>query len=207
MKNFCAACLVVLGANTATAQETGEYSVALGVSTLGGNIEAAYQIDPTYRVRGALIGGIDETYEETDDDVEFEGSLEVGGLAVIGDFYPMQGGWRVSGGLFFSNTELTASGTAEIDGLGTESVETKATFENAVSPMITTGYDLRFGDGWSFNSEAGLIFTGGIDLEFTATDPLVQDEVDADTDLQEAQEDAADVNIYPYLSLTVSYQF
>ncbi len=207
MKNFYAACLVVLGASAATAQDTGDISVALGVSSLGGNIEAAYQIDPSYRVRGALIGGVDYSYEESDDDADFEGSIELGGLALIGDFYPLQNGWRVSGGLFFSNTELSATGTADIEGLGEEAVETTASFANDISPMITTGYDLRFGDGWSFNSEVGLIFTGGIDIDYTATDPLVQDQVDDDPDLQEAQDDAEDISIFPYISLTMSYQF
>lgn len=207
MKNFCAACMVVLGTSAATAQEAGDMSVALGVSTLGANLEAAYQIDPSYRIRGAFIGGIDASYSESDADAEFEGDIQLGGLALIGDFYPLQNGWRVSGGLFFSNSELNATGTADIDGVGTEAVTTTAAFKSDVAPMITTGYDLGFGDGWSFNTEAGLILTGGIDLDFTADNPLVQDEVDDDPDVQQAKADAEDISIYPYVSLSLSYRF
>ncbi|WP_341367324.1 hypothetical protein [Yoonia sp. BS5-3] len=208
MKNFCLACVAAICANAATAQEAGDVSVALGVSTLGANIEAAYQIDPTYRVRGALIGGIDFDYEESDDEADFEGSIELGGLALIGDFYPLQNGWRVSGGLLFSNSELSATGTADIEGLGEEDVTISAAFVNDIAPMITTGYDANFGDsGWAFNTEAGLIFTGGIDLSFDADNAAVQDQVDDDPDVQEAQSDAEDITLYPYVSLSVSYRF
>lgn len=207
MKNLCAACLVAFTASAASAQDAGDVSVAVGVSTLGANLEAAYQIDPSYRLRGALIGGIDFSYEESDADGEFEGDIQLGGLALIGDFYPLQNGWRVSGGLFFSHSELNATGTAEIDGVGPQAVTTTAAFASDVAPMITTGYDLGFGDGWSFNTEAGLIFTGGIDLDFTADDSLIQDQVDADPDVQQAKADAEDISVYPYVSLSLSYRF
>lgn len=208
MKTLCAVCAIALSASVATAQEAGDTSVALGLSTFGANIEAAYQIDPTYRVRGALMGGLSFDYEESDADGEFDGSFDLGGLAVLGDFYPVQNGWRVSGGLFFSNTELSATGTADIDGVvGAQSVTTSAKFANDIAPMITTGYDASFGDGWSFNSEIGVIFTGGIDLDVQADNALVQGQVDDDADVQEAKADAEDIIALPYLSLTVGYSF
>ena len=199
--------MAILVAGTANGQEAGDISAGVGISSLGANLEAAYQIDPTYRVRGAFIGGIDVSYEESDADGEFEGNFQLGGLALIGDFYPLQNGWRVSGGLFFSSSELSATGTADIDGLGDQDVELTAEFSSAIAPMVTTGYDLRFGDGWSFNSEIGLIFTGGIDLEVTADDPLVQGQVDDDADLQDAIDDAADISLYPYIGFGLSYTF
>lgn len=207
MKNLYAACVVALAASTATAQEAGDVSVALGFSTLGANLEAAYRVDPSFRVRGALIGGIDVSYEESDVDAEFDGDVELGGFALLGDYYPTHGGWRLSGGVFFSNSELSATGTADIDGVGVEAVTTTAVFKNDISAMITTGYDVAMGGGWSFNSEIGLILTGGIDIDFTADNPAVQDEVDNDPDLQETKEDFEDITIYPYIGLSVSYSF
>lgn len=207
MNRFLGATIAILAATTAAAQDAGELSVAAGVSTLGANLEAAFQPDPSYRIRGGLIGGIDVSYEESDADSELAGDAELGGLMLLGDYYPLQNGWRLSGGLFFSNTELSATGTTDVEGLGTEAVSISAAFTNEVSPMITTGYDLAFGDGWSFNSEAGIIFTGGIDLEFVADNELVQDDVDNDPDVQEAIADAGDINIFPYIGLSLSYRF
>lgn len=208
MKNLCAVCALALSASAATAQDAGDTSVALGLSTFGANIEAAYRIDPSYRVRGALMGGLNLDYEESDADGDFEGSFDLGGMAVLGDFYPMQNGWRVSGGVFFSNTELSATGTTSIDGvIGDQSVTTTAKFSSEIAPMLTTGYDLTFGDGWSFNSEIGVIFNGGIDLDVVADNAAVQDQVDNDADVQEAKDDAKDISVLPYLSLTFGYSF
>ena len=207
MKSLYAACVIGFAASAANAQESGDVSVALGFSTLGANLEAAYRIDPSFRVRGALIGGVDVSYEESDEDADFEGDAELGGFALLGDYYPTHGGWRLSGGVFFSNSELNATGTADIDGLGVEAVTTTAAFKNDISAMITTGYDVTMGGGWSFNSEIGLILTGGIDVDFIADNPLVQDQVDADADLQETKDDFEDITIYPYIGLSVSYSF
>lgn len=206
MKSFFPACMAILVAGIANAQEAGDISAAVGISSLGANLEAAYQIDPTYRVRGAFIGGIDVSYEESDADGEFEGNFQLGGLALLGDFYPLQSGWRISGGLFFSNSELSATGTTDVDGVDIDA-ETTAEFSSAIAPMVTTGYDLRFGDGWSFNSEIGLIFTGGIDLAVTADDPTLQSEIDDDADVQDAIDDAADISLYPYIGFGLSYTF
>lgn len=184
------------------AQETGDVTIGAGLSTFGANLEAAYQIDPQWRARGALMGGISADYEETDNGDTVEGDFDLGAFAVLADYYPLQNGWRVSGGLLLSNTELSASGTA-----AGEAATVSGEFANPASPMITTGYDLRFGQGWSFNSEIGVVFNGGIDLEFTADNPLNQAVIDADADVQDAISDASDIVALPYLSLGFSYRF
>lgn len=208
MKIFFAALVATAIGAGAAAQDSGDLSVGLGVSTFGANLEAAYHIAPQYRVRGALMGGIALDFDETDDDgLTASGDLDLGGLALLVDYYPTQGAWRLSGGLFFSNTELTASGEVDLESGSTESVTLDAEFSNEVSPMITAGYEYGFGNGWSFNSEIGLVFTGGIDLKITATDPTAQDEINNDPDVQSAISDASDIFAYPYLSLGVSYRF
>ena len=184
-----------------------EMSIAFGTSSLGLNIEAAYRLNPTYRVRGVFMGGIDVDYDESDEDGDFSGNLTLGGLAVMGDFYPLQSSWRVSGGLLLSNSELSATGTADVEGTGNVDATIEASFANDIAPMITTGFDTQLAPGWSLNTETGLIFTGGIDLEYTANDPTLQDELDNDPDLQDAKDDLSDISIFPYVSVTVSYTF
>lgn len=198
---LAATALTTIGA-MATAQEAGDVTVGGGLSTFGLNLEGAYQIDPQWRARGVLMGGLGLDFEETEDGDTVEGDFSLGGLAALADYYPMQNGWRISGGLFLSNTELDASG--QVDG---DNADVTAEFSNAVAPMITTGYDWRFGDGWAFTSEIGVIFTGGIDIEYTAENPNDQADIDADPDVQDAISDAEDVNALPYLALGVSYTF
>ncbi len=206
MKNFLAIATLALCANAASAQDVGDISAGIGFSSLGGNVEAAYRIDPSFGVRGVFIGGIDESYEETDEDETFEGSIELGGLAVLADYYPNQGDWRISGGLMFSQNEISATGSVDV-GLTTEDATISVKFENEIAPMISTGYEWGFADGWTLTPEAGLILTGGLALDYTASDPSAQDEIDNDPDVQEAKSDAEDIVVLPYLAFTVSYQF
>ena len=217
MNRIFAGCAALLISSTAIhAQETGDMSVGLGVSTFGGNLEASYTINEQFRVRGALMGGF--SYEETESDpgeAAFEIDANLGGLAILADYYPTQSGWRVSGGLLFSNTEFSAyaeaSGSEPIDIDGTEytsgSVTTKAEFSNKVSPMLTTGYDLHFADNWTFSSEIGAVLIGGVDLSATAGGGIDQSEIDDSEDYQEARDDAGDLKVYPYLSLGLAYRF
>jgi hypothetical protein len=73
--------------------------------------------------------------------------------------------------------------------------------------MLTTGYDLAFGRGWSFNSEIGVIFNGGIDLDVTAVDSSIQQTVDDDPDVQDAKSDADDITVLPYIGVSLGYRF
>lgn len=184
-----------------------EVIVGVGLSTLGANLEAAYRINPTYQVRGVVMGGVDVDYDETDEDGDFNGNVTLGGVALLGDFYPLQTGWRISGGVLFSSSELSATGTTDVEGATGVEAEIAARFASDVAPMITTGYDVGLAEGWSLSTEAGLIFTGGIDVTYTADDPALQDELDNDPDLQDAADEASDLSVYPYASVTVSFRF
>jgi hypothetical protein len=200
-KTLIAATALTATGAMATA-ETGDVTVGAGLSTFGLTLEGAYQIDPQWRARGALMGGFSANYDETSDGDTAEGDFNLGGLAVLADYYPMQNGWRLSGGLFISNTELSATGTS-----AGEEAEVSAEFVNALSPMITTGYDWNFAEGWALTAELGAIFTGGIDLEVTATGAGSQDTIDADQDVQDSINDAKDVVALPYIAFGVSYTY
>ncbi len=211
MKSFLFAATLACFATSSHAQEAGDATVALGLSTFGANLEAGYYTNPQWRVRGALMGGY--SYSETDEDglETTEVDVQLGAVALLADYYPVASGWRVSAGLLFSNSDIDALVTGDVEVNDVvypgETLEISAEFENEIAPMITTGYDLAFGDGWSFNSELGLVMIGGIDLTATASNATIQDDIDNDADYQDAQDDAADLSILPYVGLNVSYQF
>ncbi len=207
MQKLLTSAALILMANAATARDAGNTSVALGVSTLGTHIEAAYQINPTYRLRSSYYGGTSVDYEYDDNSAQFEGDAAFEGLSLIGDFYPTNSGWRISAGVYWSQSEFEGEGIVTLSGMGSAPGTATADFNNDVSAMVTTGYDWAVADGWRVSSEIGVIFTGGIDVTFTADDPTFQPAVDAHPDLQEIKEDAADMTLYPYLGLSVAYQF
>jgi hypothetical protein len=198
----------------ATAQDIGDTTVSFGASTFGANLEAAYQLDSQWRVRGALMGGINYDDTSFEDGNEYNIDASLGAFAVLADYYPTMSGWRVSGGLLVNRTSLDATTTAtgsgiEIDGetFDEGSVTLSGDFAKSVSPMVTTGYDYRLNNAWSISGEIGVVYTGGIDLDATGSTTELQNAIDNSQDFEDIRKDASDVTFYPYISVTVGYGF
>jgi hypothetical protein len=211
------AAALFLTAAAAQAQSVEGASAGFGVSTFGLYGSAAYEVMPKLRLRGVLTGIPDFEFEGDEDDfgtdITADGSL--GGIAALADYYPRNGGFRVSGGLFFADSTLNGSGTGfEADDGETYDdarIDASMRFENEVAPMLSIGYVSGGTRGWGFESELGLIGIGGI--EVTLDGRSGDDSVDAEfeQDLQDMEDDAnemgGDLVVYPWLSLGVSYRF
>lgn len=187
--------LALVLAAPAVAQEV---TIGGGISTLGGQLEASYRLQPNVALRGFVVGGFGGDYE-SDEDIDgdaynIKADASIGGAGLLADYYPMQSGWRVSGGLFFSSSAIDATFT------GPETFDASLKMEREVAPMLTTGYRWDVSDQWSLAGDVGAIFSGLV-ASSDSTDADVQSEV-ADIN--------AELNKYgaiPYLSLTASYRF
>ena len=202
-------------AATANAQDVGDTSVSLGLSTFGINLEGTYHILPEWRLRGAVMGGLNYSGTEVEDGTTFDVDAGLSALALMADYYPTNSGWRVSGGLVFNGSKIdstvTASSTDPIeiddDTFQTGSMEIDANFKKKMSPIVTTGYDYHFQNNWILSGEIGAIYTGGIDITATSDSATLQEAIDDSVDYRDARADAAELNFWPYLSVTVGYSF
>lgn len=211
---------VLLLATTAQAQPLTDNlagtNAGFGVSTFGLYGSVAYEVMPKLRLRGIVTGIPDFEFEFDEEDVGSDITADggFGGFAALADYHPYAGGFRVSGGLFVSNSELDGTGTGfESDGMRYEDarVEASARFTNEVAPMLALGYVGGGLRGWGFESEIGLIGVGGVDvtLDGTSGDPSVDREFEADLREMEAEanETGEMLVVYPWLSLGVTYRF
>ncbi|WP_432255349.1 hypothetical protein [Limimaricola sp. AA108-03] len=192
-------------------------STGFGVSSFGLYGSAAYEVMPRLRLRGVLTGIPDFEFEGDKDDfgTEITADGSFGGIAALADYHPYGGGFRISGGLFFSSSDLDGSGRGfeADDGMRYDDarVDASVRFANEVAPMLALGYTSGGAHGWGFESEIGLIGIGGVEvaLDGTSGDPSVDAEFEAD--LQQMEDDAnetgSDLVVYPWLSLGVSYRF
>ncbi|MDX8355038.1 hypothetical protein [Cognatiyoonia sp. IB215182] len=182
-------------ATTAFSQDAGDIAVGLGTTNFGLSLEGEYTINPQVRVRGLIMGGLTIEDEFEVEDATVDGEAEFGGFALIGDYYPLGNAWRISGGLFVSNTEIT--GLVEDEGLEYEGT---VEFANSVAPMVATGFSTSFAPGWAVSGDLGVIISS---LEVSSDDvnPLVQADVD------ELNDDLEDIPVYPFAGVTVSYVF
>jgi len=175
------------------AQEVGDTSVGIGSTNFGLALQGEYIAAPQVGVRGMLMGGfnIDDTFEV--DEGTIDGEASIGGAAVLADYYPLANPWRISGGLFFSNTEVTG----EVSDSGI-TYDGEITLANEIAPLITTGFNAAIAPGWTLSGDVGFIVSS---LEVSSDDAAAADEVD---DLNEQLED---IPVLPFVGFAVSYSF
>ena len=191
MAAMAAACL----GTVAQAQDIGEISVGVGVTNFGFSLQGEADVAPQVAVRGMIMGGfnIDDTFEV--DDAEVDGDAELGGVAILADYYPLSNPWRVSGGLFFSTTEISGEVT---DGLLTYDGEVALT--NEIAPMITTGFNTDIAPGWALSGDIGVIISS---LEVSSDD----DDADVQDEIDELNSDLEDLPVLPFIGFAVSYTY
>lgn len=186
---------LAIAAQTVSAQEVGDLSVGIGATSMGASLEVQYGATPNLAVRGMVMGGINLDDEFDVEDGTLDGKAELGGLAVVGDYYPFANPWRVSGGLFFSNFSLSGTYT---DTSG--SYEADIAFKEDVIPMITTGFDYEFTSGWSLTGDVGVLVSS-LEASSDSADPTVQ------ADIADLNADLEDVPVFPFVGLAVTYTY
>lgn len=209
---LCLSTLFVCLASAAIAQ-TGASSAGIGVSTLGFTVEGRHQVTDRFAVRGLWAGGLNRSEDQDIDGISYSVDAELGGIALLGDYSILGGGWHVSAGVFLSTTEVTATAddsSLEVGG-GTynASVEATAEFASSVAPMVTLGYAGDFGSNWRFGAELGLISTGGVDvtLQETTSGGNVIPTGDLNSELNDLEEELDDLNVLPFFGLSAAYHF
>jgi hypothetical protein len=130
--------------------------------------------------------------------------LSLQSLQVVGDWYPSDGGFRLSGGLVFNNNKVTIAGTGDVNGTS-RTVSAEVKMSDTVAPYIGLGYSTKPKDakGLGFNFDLGVMFQKP-KASLTAAGAS-----QADIDAQTAKmQDAADkLKNMPVLGLGLSYSF
>ncbi|KQI73461.1 hypothetical protein AN191_00735 [Loktanella sp. 5RATIMAR09] len=182
-------------ATGAVAQNFDGVSFGAGVTNFGLSLEGEYTVTPQVGVRGMVMGGFSFDDEFDVDDATIDGEVDLGGVAVLADYYPLGNAWRLSGGLFFSTSEVTGTVT---DGLVT--YDGQINFKNEVAPLISTGFSTEVASGWSVSGDIGVIVSS---LEVSSDD----DTGTVQADIAELNADLEDVPVLPFIGVAVSYSY
>lgn len=219
-----------LSAGTATA---GNLGIAGKISSLGYGLEADYVLSDRFSVRGQFNQlDYDDTFKE--DDINYDGTLDLSTFGVLLDWHVFGGGFRVTAGGFSVDNELrgvsSGVGTYEI-GDATYTVDANDNLE--VNALITLGDGFKpyLGLGWGHSPantgglllsfDVGLLLQGSPDVELDAsgtatdegtgltvdfaTDPTVQEELRKEE--ASLEDDVKDFDIYPVISFGVGWRF
>ena len=87
--------------------------------------------------------------------------LGLSSVQLVGDWYPTDSGFRVSGGVVFNNNKITVNGTgATVGTTGSQTVNAEIKMSDSLSPYVGVGYSTRPKDasGFGFNFDLGVMF-------------------------------------------------
>lgn len=176
-------------------------------------------ISDRFAVRGdfATMGSRNESVVE--DDIRYEGKVNVSRVGLFADYYVL-GGLRLTGGATFNNVKFdltgrSATGTVDIGGtqylIGTEDrVNVQVKFPK-VTPYVGIGYGYapKSGKGFGFAFDLGMSI-GSPKVTGSATGPNLDGQVtqaDLDRELDEVRDDVAKIKGIPQVSIAISYRF
>jgi hypothetical protein len=206
------ASLIVVLASPAFAQEN-NLRFGLGISSLGTSVEGAYRFNQSFALRGVLAGSDITGRVGTVDGVRYDSNWQLGGFALLADYYAGNSGFRVSGGAFVSGTSFRGTALASPSNpvpIGNttltngETAVVTSEFSRKISPILTVGYDWNIDPRFTLSGEIGGIVTGGLDVSLVS--PTVS-AADIATEVRNIQNERAVGNLYPYIAITGSFRF
>ncbi len=196
------------------------------VSTTGFiGVDAGYKFSPNLHTRLGM-NTVGFGYNYSSQGIDYNASLSPTNIHLLGDYFPFGGGLRMTGGFIFQNNRFSgsaksnASNQININGtnynasqIGT--VETSGSFSNSVAPYLGIGFGTPINEGFGFNVDLGVMFAGSPTVSLAANNvspsiPIsIQNQLRSDLAAQQ-QKTNADIrsfNLYPVLSIGVSYAF
>ncbi|MGK7899875.1 MAG: hypothetical protein AB4352_00405 [Hormoscilla sp.] len=200
------------------------WAIGPKAGTLGLGADIVKSILPNLNARVGL-SGLDIGVDISSDNIDYEGDVNLGGIPLLVDFYPLFSGFRVTGGLVINNNkiEVDAKGRDE-DGsirIGDRDFtvrdvgDIKGDVEyNDIAPYIGIGFGnpVRPGKSFGFSIDIGVMFQGAGDVSLRATNPspaALSAGINAQLEREEddLQDEVDKIQVYPILQIGVTYQF
>jgi hypothetical protein len=205
---------------------SGTFLKDVGVSVKGGTagfgVDVTKAINDNFKVR---LGYSTYTYntDHSEEDVDYDAKLRLGGLSVLGDYHPWAGGFRVTAGAYAPKYRVT--GNAKYNGSGTITINNQTYTSadlanvnleakwNGVRPYLGLGYDgfNKTTSGLFFTADVGVIFSGSpnVRLNATCTNAALCSQAASDIAAEEnkLRNDITGAKYLPVVQLGVGYRF
>jgi len=214
-----------LAITSAAYAQDSDSMIAIGakVGTAGVGIEARTPIvDNVYGRLGVNIMQLKPELSNSDN-IKYKAKVSLLSIPLMIDYHPIDNsGFRVSAGLAYNGNKVTATATPDKDVvINNHTYSTKElgklkstlTLGSKIAPVVSIGYDNSFisDNAWSFNAEAGAMFSGKPKIKVSATG-LLQNDKDLMKDLNTNAKKALGkvqnkLKIFPILSVGFKYSF
>jgi len=167
---FLTATFFLFGAGTASAGP-GDLNIAIRGGTLGGGGEVTTGLGENIDARFG-VNYLRFSFHSTISNIDYEMEPEFKNGSLLLDWYPFSGAFKITGGIFLNNNEISVTGTARSEMLPAElsplapladSVTINGTVEfNTLAPYAGIGWNSNSEQeqGWGVAFEMGVLFQG-----------------------------------------------
>ena len=196
--------------------QAGEVYANVGLPGIG--LGYAHPIDSRFTVRADFMTLGSRSKSTTEEGIRYDGRYKLQRLAVLGDWFPFGGSFRLTGGLSSNQYKVTLDATGENGSLtigdrtytttAADGLKVEVKFPS-VTPYLGIGWGHQSVSGWRFGADIGAL-VGRAKVNATvrgalASEPDIQ--ANLDKELAELRDGVGKVRAIPQLSVAIGYSF
>lgn len=208
-----AAAVILAASGSASALDLG---VGVKAGTLGAGVEFGVSLTESIKARVG-VNSYTASDSRTEDGVDYEGDLDLESTALLFDWHPFSGIFKFTAGYVFNSNKLDM--TAQLDNATSYDIGGQ-TYTGAQLGKLTGSVDMGSGayvgfgwgnvpaEGLGFTFEIGVFEQGKPSVSLSADDPFnMISDADLRQEEQNLEDDMSEFEIYPVVSLGISYGF
>jgi hypothetical protein len=158
---------------------------------------------------------------DTTDGIDYDVDLDLNTVAVLANFHPFAGSFRITGGVMINSNELGM--TANPDALGNFNINgtdysvaqvgiLKAAVDfKRIAPYAGIGFGHSASSGLGFTLDVGVLMQGSPNLDLTSTGGSLSGTAPFEAEIAQEEEAAEDdikgFTMYPVVSAGLNYRF
>ena len=196
--------------------QAGEVYANVGLPGIG--LGYAHPIYSRFTVRADFMTLGSRSKSTTEEGIRYDGRYKLQRLAVLGDWFPFGGSFRLTGGLSSNQYKVTLDATGENGSLtigdrtytttAADGLKVEVKFPS-VTPYLGIGWGHQSASGWRFGADIGAL-VGRAKVNATvrgalASEPDIQ--ANLDKELAELRDGVGKVRAIPQLSVAIGYSF
>lgn len=207
---------------TTNAKQPLGLGISTRIGTLGIGVDVAKSITPQVNGRlGFNFGKID--VDRNDSGISYASQLNLSSLQLSGDYYPFSSnGFRLTGGLIAQSNKFSVTSKPSVNSSYTIDGKTYSTsdvgtltgeyqYSNSIAPYLGIGIGKSTNEGFGFNADLGVMFAGAPKVSLNASNPTFNNNpitrTQLDNQVRQTENDLKGFNLYPVLSIGLSYGF
>lgn len=196
--------------------QAGEVYANVGLPGIG--LGYAHPIDSRFTVRADFMTLGSRSKSTTEEGIRYDGRYKLQRLAVLGDWFPFGGSFRLTGGLSSNQYKVTLDATGANGSLtigdrtytttAADGLKVEVKFPG-VTPYLGIGWGHQSASGWRFGADIGAL-VGRAKVDATVRGALAsQPDIQAnlDKELAELRDGVGKVRAIPQLSVAIGYGF